>query len=1175
MIVEVIPAEIIEMFERIEAIQIEDREVNHGADVQKKSVPSDRDQRRNWEKEEESRAGLRGTFGAEGSGKTSPARGRLLMHLPARGHLLMHLRTPTRWRWMVQLKHGGALLSRAMKDEIIEYMRGLSQERQVLMTLGFVHLLRFLMVEISEACHMASVLSQGGTEELDPNDEVEVEVDETGYLQVYRVRQKEPATYNADDEATFVQLMLTKPQQDKWHRLLVKLQKELAGQSKAVRGFHVKLFRARLFRVVNVDCWSEQEDQLYALLIAMDEKDGVSATEGDTTWLQQWSDQLQEFIPGFEVPVKVVQLGHRPILVEDQDGRAGGEPNRDDIDALVEAEAEELRRRDVEDQARETELEFLRRQEESVLRRQAAEYQAWEDWEVQAAMARANREEVQPRRKRCVVDVEIASGSGDQPRTTRRHVFTVPDEGRLEIRVGAAMVDDVPESEVSTMAILPDGGEQDVGDLNFQEFELFYQQWRAGSLTSEEVLRRWGQTVLDMMDAQYAAQLIEDAEMGHSERSQQGSTEGEVERCPTLQGPNGRGSAEANLEQQEQDAVGVEPCSTSQGSDGRDLSRFAGCGPSLYPQIGVADVASYIASLPRSRHHDEEALVQGADVARSRATLQAAATTQDPQIPPDCHRTSLQLYENPQEQDRALLEEAFEIREESRMEAENARGVAAGLSSTLRQFMGQSEGVHSCRELVCGGNGYCATGFVCNPATSFTQRPLISAAPGAAAPQVADLHVASLSDNGVAVAFRDNSRKNRGFVVLGEAVDTGMRWSAPALLSTSSQVFSPVVVELDLNLGFNASLAVAAPDRGGEGILVGARRDAENRLQLGTPKVFAHYQAQAMVLISMPESRVVVLFADHGMPKLLGKYRFAQGAVSRITAAPISPSAFAIAYRQSRGVDIENVSPSKQASVSLAELWGSELVFTTKALSLEPSQEQIWARSVAGLGGGAFAYTYHSGAEQSTKQAVLRLDPETHRSGAPKVLYKRGGLARQCAKSTCAMVDCVKPLQQAACIASIEICAPETARLCLPETCARLVSRPFNKALRRFEPETGVTLTFAADDQPDKDVSLVQAWLQARGGSENSRLLLPEWLEDLYQPSSCQTNEAPCPEPTFFREPELLPYQRTGIEFGIRRQGRLLLADDMGLGKTVQAIGILKQFQCQDSVWEPPSTLTA
>ncbi|CAE7893940.1 Zranb3 [Symbiodinium microadriaticum] len=180
------------------------------------------------------------------------------------------------------------------------------------------------------------------------------------------------------------------------------------------------------------------------------------------------------------------------------------------------------------------------------------------------------------------------------------------------------------------------------------------------------------------------------------------------------------------------------------------------------------------------------------------------------------------------------------------------------------------------------------------------------------------------------------------------------------------------------------------------------------------------------------------------------------------------------------------------------------------------------------------------------------------------------------------MLDSVNALQQAACLASIEICAPETARLYLPEFCARLVSRPFNKALRRLEPETGVTLTVAADDQPGsdeaipiawtfplKDVSPVQAWLQARGGSENPRILLPDWLEDLYQPPSCQTTEEPTFAPTFFREPvaeELLPYQRAGIEFGIRRQGRLLLADDMGLGKTVQAIGILKQFQCQDPI---------
>jgi len=416
----------------------------------------------------------------------------------------------------------------------------------------------------------------------------------------------------------------------------------------------------------------------------------------------------------------------------------------------------------------------------------------------------------------------------------------------------------------------------------------------------------------------------------------------------------------------------------------------------------VADVANRIASLPRSgRPEDEESLLQKAEVARSREAIEQAASVED----------------------KALLEEVDEIQEEARMEAENARGVAASFASTLQQFMGAQQGAQSCRELACGGNGYCAvhgregarckckagyegTGYVCNPATSFVERPLISAASGSAAPQVADLHVVSLRDNGVAVAFRDSSRQNRGFVVLGTAADDGMRWSAPALLSSSSSVFSPALVELEASGSF--AVVYRTEDRGGNAVIRAGRRDTANRLQLGPPQMFARYQAQAAALLALPNQRVAVLFADHVpvkdrdgqfdhfgtsllaeipvmhgeplvAPKLLGKYHFAKGAVSRITAAPISSKSFAIAFRQGPGQDFENASPSREATVSLAELWGSELVFTTQPLSLEPSREQIWARSVAGLGDGAFAYTYHSGAEQVTKQAVLRLDPSTHR----------------------------------------------------------------------------------------------------------------------------------------------------------------------------------------------------
>ena len=41
----------------------------------------------------------------------------------------------------------------------------------------------------------------------------------------------------------------------------------------------------------------------------------------------------------------------------------------------------------------------------------------------------------------------------------------------------------------------------------------------------------------------------------------------------------------------------------------------------------------------------------------------------------------------------------------------------------------------------------------------------------------------------------------------------------------------------------------------------------------------------------------------------------------------------------------------------------------------------------------------------------------------------------------------------------------------------------------------------------------------------------------------------------------LFPFQKKGIEFGIKKKGRLLIADEMGVGKTIQAIGIAAIFK--------------
>jgi len=41
----------------------------------------------------------------------------------------------------------------------------------------------------------------------------------------------------------------------------------------------------------------------------------------------------------------------------------------------------------------------------------------------------------------------------------------------------------------------------------------------------------------------------------------------------------------------------------------------------------------------------------------------------------------------------------------------------------------------------------------------------------------------------------------------------------------------------------------------------------------------------------------------------------------------------------------------------------------------------------------------------------------------------------------------------------------------------------------------------------------------------------------------------------------LYKFQHEGIEFGIRKHGRLLIGDEMGVGKTIQALGIAYVFK--------------
>jgi len=351
------------------------------------------------------------------------------------------------------------------------------------------------------------------------------------------------------------------------------------------------------------------------------------------------------------------------------------------------------------------------------------------------------------------------------------------------------------------------------------------------------------------------------------------------------------------------------------------------------------------------------------------------------------------------------------------------------LVSTLKQAMGSRNAVASCRLLTCGNHAFCkltnsgarclcedgyeGNGFICNPPSHPVTHLLFSAAAGRHGPRVADLHLVALHGQGVAIAYRDITNSHRGYVMLGTAGPTQMVWNTPVLFSNASAAFGPVFVELQSDDGF--ALAYRDANRGGSAFLLGGTYKLnQNRVTFGTPRLFAVHQAQAFAMVAVPNSRVAIFFVEHSLghagdgkqlaastfgssllarihtdgrtPEVLSKQHFTSGPVARLSVAMLSPESFAVAFR--RIMDAPGMEKG-EASCAFAQLHDNELIFGSHQLSLEPAQNQIWARSIAPLGDSAFAYTYHSGSEQVTKQATVSVDRRTRMMSVlekPKVI---------------------------------------------------------------------------------------------------------------------------------------------------------------------------------------------
>jgi len=368
--------------------------------------------------------------------------------------------------------------------------------------------------------------------------------------------------------------------------------------------------------------------------------------------------------------------------------------------------------------------------------------------------------------------------------------------------------------------------------------------------------------------------------------------------------------------------------------------------------------------------------------------------------------------------DKSVLEVTETRNEESRLESQNALNEMLNFVTTLKQAMGARGSAVSCLDLTCGMNaicqdsmvrgarctcidGYEGDGFVCNPPSSFMAHALFEVSRSPISSQVADIHVSLLHGGTVAVLYRDISRQHRGYMMLGKPDATTMRWTPPSPFSKESQAFGPTLVQLRNSTA--VAIAYRDQNRGGSGILhSGVYDPSRSEIRMGALRAFAKHQAQGVTMVPLPDSRLALLYSEHVLqgpakllaggamygtavlarvhgdgsaPELFGKHRFLSGPVSRLTSTMLSPTSFVVAYRQG---DTTSDGKKAEASCILANLIGTELVFHPKPLSLEPEMSQMWARSLALIQDNTFTYTYHSGNEKKTKQAVIHADPRTH-----------------------------------------------------------------------------------------------------------------------------------------------------------------------------------------------------
>ena len=314
-------------------------------------------------------------------------------------------------------------LPASLVREICVRHEAMSATNRGISTLALLTVLRFLAQELSQTLQQADTIAR--TQRVGRRHGEPEEDDEELLLQLGMTRLQAGLA----DEAIFMQHFVHSNQkmtttmgesQQRWAQGLSRLQEDLAGMRKDRRKVHIQgLLSALLATGATHGCdWGEQLPAL--LLVLLDDVAAVEVLAGpDDAWLNRWLEALAVYIPGLQRQPTAILVDSQPKSTSSGcgDAQAGVAVTAQELDKLIQDEAEELERRDAQ---RREESSVERQRQEDFVRlcdldemqrsREAAAFRDWEDAQIKQYLEEHSA--ATPAKRRCVMQLEVASGSG-------------------------------------------------------------------------------------------------------------------------------------------------------------------------------------------------------------------------------------------------------------------------------------------------------------------------------------------------------------------------------------------------------------------------------------------------------------------------------------------------------------------------------------------------------------------------------------------------------------------------------------------------------------------------------------------------------------------------------------------------------------------------------------------